>query len=198
MKKIFLILTLMACFSSTSVLANEYAPGENSYTNAAVNGARTVLVYKGDLSGGLSAENIYYIDQCEDAGGFSNFKALLKNDIEEGTYTVVTNGGNNVATFKVSAAQEAVSGSTKLEYLGSKSTSAGKYCAAYGFDAEGITGDTQLMMILGDKAYSMPLKDAFGGELPSLSGTCAVQFDYINAEYMSGEVPTPSFQIFIK
>jgi len=197
MKKIFLILTLIiACFGSTSVLASEYAPEDNSYTNDKIKGSKTVLIYKGDSSEGLLSENIYYIDQCNEVGGFSSFKALLKNNIEEGTYTVVTNGGNIVATFTVSDAQLAVFGSTKLEYLDSKQTSAGRYCAAYGFNAEGITEETQLMMVLGDKAYSMPLKDAFGGALPSLSGSLAVQFDYIDAEYMNGE--KPSFQIFIK
>ena len=199
MKKTFLILALIiACLGSTSVLANEYAPGENSYTNAMVNGKKTVLIYKGDSSEGLSGENIYYVDQCDEDSGFSsNFKAHLKSGIEKGTYTVVTDGVNTT-TFTVSDAQLAVLGSTKLEYLGSELTPTGRYRAAYAFDAEGITESTQLMMVLGTKAYSILLKDAFSVSLPSLSGTCAVQLDYIDAEYMSGENSTPSFQIYIK
>ena len=120
MKKIYLalVLALMFVLSISANAGAGYAPSTNSYTSSITDGAKTVVIYKGTAESDLKTENIYYIDQCADAAGFSNLNMLMKLGAPAGTYTVATNEGTT--TFEISKAEAFVSGSTKMEFLGAE------------------------------------------------------------------------------
>lgn len=208
MKKIYLALILVFMFIfSVSVNAEEgYAPGINSYTDSITDGASTVVIYRGtaDING---AADIYYIDQCDDANGFSNLKMLMKLNAPAGVYTVATNKGKT--TFEISKAQAFVSGAEEMEFLGAQKRG-DTYSVAFGFEAQlsHVTASAALTMIMGDGAYTTDLC----GENSIINWEAgyvynegeklmlAIQIDNVGEEDMTekdGE-KVPNFQLYVK
>ena len=210
MKKIYLALILAFMFIfNTSVYAEEgYTPGKNSYINSAMSeGAKIVVVYKGEEKSDITSENIYYINQSDDAEGFSNLEMLMRLDAPAGVYTVLTDIGTT--TFEISDAQAAVSGAAEIDFIGAKLNGDGTYSAAFGFNAEVLLSDVSaLTMVNGDKAYTTAM---FGENSIINWGSgyiynegentmFAIQIDGIGAEYFTNENETlvPNFDLYVK
>ena len=158
MKKIYstLVLAFMLIFSISVNAEDGYTPERNLYTNSDTNGAQTVIIYKGTSESDIIPENIYYLDQCNEAEGFSNLKMGLKMDASAGVYTVATDTGKT--TFEISNAQAAISGAEKIEFLGAQKMGEASYSAAFGLKAETLLSNASaLIMVMGDKAYKTDL-----------------------------------------
>jgi len=210
MKRIYLtmILALMFMFSISVNAEGSYAPVNNSYTNSMSDGAKTVIIYKGTAESDITGENIYYINQCDNEGGFTSLEMMMKADAPAGTYTVLTNGGNS-ATFTISPAQAVEASATEMESLGGVLTDDDSYSAAFGFNASALLTDaSQISMVIGDMAYTT---DLFGESSIINWGAAfayteeetlkfAIQIDGIGSEYMTGEGEnlTPNFKLYFK
>lgn len=210
MKKIYLALILALMFVlSISVTAEEgYTPGINSYTNNSMtDGAKTVIIYRGTDGIDGAMEDIYYIDQCDDAEGFSNLKMLMKLDAPAGVYTVATNLGK--ATFEISKAEAFVSGATEAEFLGAEKQG-DSYSVAFGFKADLslINAFATLTMVMGEDAYTTDLCGENSiinwgaGYTYDQNGSLmlAIQIDNVGSEYMTDKEGTmiPNFDLYIK
>ena len=209
MKKIYLSLILALIFIlGISVNAEEgYTPGANTYTDSMTDSAKTVIIYKGTAESDITSESLYYIDQCDEAEGFSNLEMLMKLDAPAGEYTVVVEGGAT-KKFTISKAEAFVSGATEPEFLGAEQKSDGSYSVAYGFKASLVLSDvSSLTMVMGDKAYSTKLFGADSiinwGNLnvyPDENGNImfAIQIDGVDAKHITEETGTPDFELYIK
>lgn len=218
MKKLLFVLTLSTlCILGTTAMAEgNYTAGESSYADSVVDGAKTVVIYKGETTDAITDENIYYIDQNDTEGGFSNFRALLKVNTPEGTYQVVTNDPQKAATFTVSEGEAAVSGATKMGFLGLEKQEDGTYSVGYSILVDnGFLETSTITMLLGDTAYTTNL---FGGNIVrwdigngfeassprdvNIEGTmtCAIQIDYVDASCIegSGDTATPNFDMYFR
>ena len=208
MKKLYLVLTviLMSVFGMTINGEAGYNPSLNSYTNSITEGAKTVFIYRDSEDSDIARENIYYIDQTNDAEGFSNLEMLMKIDAPAGEYTVEVEGGEKT-TFTISEAEAFVSGGTEPEFLGAEKKSDGSYSVAYGFKASLVLSDvSSLTMVMGNTAYTTKLfgDDSIiswnnlkvyteGGKL-----MFAIQIDGVDAEYITEESGTPEFSLYAK
>ena len=212
MKKIYLSLILALIFIlGISVNAEEgYTPGANTYTDSMTDSAKTVIIYKGTAESDITSESLYYIDQCDEAEGFSNLEMLMKLDAPAGEYTVVVEGGAT-KKFTISKAEAFVSGATEPEFLGAEQKSDGSYSVAYGFKASLVLSDvSSLTMVMGDKAYST---DLFGKDsiiawnnlevYTDENGNImfAIQIDGVDADYITTDEAgniTPEFSLYVK
>ena len=211
MKKTYLalILALMFIFSISVSAEAGYAPGINSYADSSVtDGAKTVVIYKGTVESDLKTENIYYIDQCADAAGFSNLNMLMKLGAPAGTYTVATDNGTT--TFEISEAEAFVSGAIGMEFLGAEKQDDSSYSVAFGFEASLslINQSASLTMVMGENAYTTDLcgensiinwgKGYVYNEGEKLM--LAIQMDNVDENYMTevGGEKVPNFQLYIK
>ena len=210
MKKIYLamILALMFMLSISVNAAEGYTPGVNSYTNSISDGAKTVIIYKGTAESDITSENIYYINQCDNAEGFANLEMMMKADVPAGTYTVLVNGGST-ATFEISDAQAFVSGAKEVDFLGAQLKGENSYSAAFGFNASTLVSDTsEITMVIGDKAYTTAMYGEnsiinWGAGFAYTDGEdlkFAIQLDNIGAGYITDAegVLTPNFKLYIK
>lgn len=201
------VLTVICSLSTTAFAAGAYTEGESTYTDDIINGANTVVIYKGTAEADLKDENIYYIDQCNTEDGFTSFRAILKVNTPAGVYTVATNDAQKTATFEVSPIQEAISGASTMEFLDAQvqSNDSSKYSVAFTLSAEdGLSLNSKMIMVLNDVAYTI---DMFGSaspitwNLPSIDGhvSCAIQFDDVDASYMTvADKATPNFKIYFR
>ena len=212
MKKICLMLILALMFIlGISVNAEAgYTPGINSYTDSMTDGAKTAFIYKGTTESDITPESLYYIDQSNDAVGFSNLEMLMKLDAPAGEYTVVVEGGAT-KKFTISKAEAFVSGATEPEFLGAEQKSDGSYSVAYGFKASLVLSDvSSLTMVMGDTAY---LTDLFGKNsiiawnnlevYTDENGNImfAIQIDGVDADYITTDEAgniTPEFSLYVK
>jgi len=202
-----MILALMFMLSISVNAEAGYAPDVNSYTNSLSDGAKTVIIYKGTAESEITSENIYYINQCDNAEGFSNLEMMMKADAPVGEYTLLTNGGNTT-TFEITVADVYVSGSTEVEFLGAQLKN-GSYSAAFGLKAELLLSDaSKLTMVMGDKAYTTDIYGAgsiisWGTDPVATEDgqlTLAIQMDNIGEEYMTevdGKM-VPEFKLYFK
>lgn len=218
MKKLLFVSTLsMMCILGTTAMAEgNYTAGESSYADSVVNGAKTVVIYKGETTDAITDENIYYIDENNAEGGFSGFRALLKVNTPAGKYQVVTNDPAKAATFTVSEGEAAVSGATEMSFLGLEKQADGTYSVGYSITVDdGFLQTSTITMLLGNTAYTTNL---FGGDVVrwdigngyeassprgiNIEGTmkCAIQIDYVDAQYMtiSGDTATPKFDMYFR
>lgn len=218
MKKLLFVSTLsMMCILGTTAMAEgAYTAGESSYADSVVDGAKTVVIYKGETTDAITDENIYYIDECNTEGGFSNFRALLKVNTPAGTYQVVTDDDAKAATFTVTDGEAAVSGATEMGFLGLEKQEDGTYSVGYSITVEdGFLETSTITMLLGDTAYTTNL---FGGNVVrwdigngyeassprgvNIEGTmkCAIQIDYVDAAYVtvSDDTVTPNFDMYFR
>jgi len=209
---LMLILALMCIFSVTvNAEGGGYNPGANSYTNSITEGAKTVIIYKGEDFSTITGDDIYYIDQSNEENGFSNLEMLMRLDAPAGTYTVAVEGGNKT-TFEISDAQSAVSGANKMTFLGVQQQSDSSYSVAFGFGVKSFYNTaSKLSMIIGDKAYST---DMFGetsiidwgslgvqytqNEQGENEFMFAIQVDGVGADYINTESLTPKFELYFK
>jgi len=199
--------SFMFIFSISINAEDGYTPGRNLYTNSDVNGARTVFIYKGTAESEMTSENIYYINQCDEAEGFSDLKMAMKLDAPAGVYTVATDKGKT--TFEISDAQAFVSGAAEVEFLGAQKKSETSYSAAFGLQTETLlTNASTLTMVIGDKAYTTDLIGEnsiinWGAGYIYNEGTSpmfAIQIDGIGSEYITeteGSL-TPNFNLYVK
>lgn len=203
-----MILALMFMFSISVNAEGSYAPGTNSYTNSISEGAKTVIIYKGTAESDITGENIYYINQCDNEGGFTSLEMMMKADAPAGTYTVLTNGGNS-ATFTISPAQAVEASATEMEFLGAELTDDDSYSAAFGFNAAALLTDaSKISMVIDDKAYTTDLFGEnsiinWGAAFAYTEGEAlmfAIQIEGIGAEYMTGEGEdlAPNFKLYFK
>jgi len=182
-----------------------YIPGENMYIDSNSDGAEAVIIYKGTDASNLKSEDIYYINQCDEAEGFSDLKMGMKLDAPAGEYTVVTTNGKT--TFTINNAQAFVSGATKVEFLGAQKTGDASYSAAFGLRAADLFKDiSTLTMVIGEKAY---VTDLFGDNSIIKWGSgytegeklmLALQIDGIGADYIDDKEGTfvPNFDLYVK
>ena len=211
MKKIYLalIMALMYILGVTaSAEESGYTPGVNSYTSSTLEGAKSVIIYKGADRSDIRSENIYYIDQADRAEGFANLELLMKLDAPAGTYTVVVDG-MDAPTFTISDAEAYVSGAEEVEFLGAEKQSDNSYSVGFGINAEGLlTTKTELVMVIGENAYITDLFGdnsiiKWGGAYPDpVDGKLmfAIQIDGVSAEHIideSGNI-TPDLALYSK
>jgi len=157
MKKICLVLAIMLTLGISVNAEEGYTPGVNSYTNSMTNGVKTVIIYKGSDSNAVSSEDIYYIEQTDEVGGFSNLEMLLKRDAPAGEYTMAVEGGAT-AKFTISDAHAYVSGGTEVEFLDAQLQSdSTDYSVAFGIRTSVLFENASLTMVIGDKSYTTDL-----------------------------------------
>ena len=213
MKKVYqaLIFSLLFMLSIGINAEAGYVAGENSYTDSDINGAHTVVIYRGTDS--MIPENIFYANQSAGAGGFSDLKMLMKLNAPAGEYTVKMNSGISTTskTFEISDAQAYVSGGKAVEFLDVESTGEGVYSVAFGLSpAVLFSGVSKLVMVIDNdnKAYSTDLvgEDSIinwkSGTIHLQDGyfMFAIQIDNVDAEYITnnGGTYTPKFSLFVK
>lgn len=202
------VLAAMCLLGTTAMAEGVYTPGEHTYSNSIVDGARTVIIYNGDTP---SSDNIYYIYQCDDINGFSGFKAFLKMNAPAGEYTVRTNVAEKNAKFQITAAEVAVEGSTEMEFLDAElNDAADAYSVGYQVVAHsGFNESSKVIMILDEKAYITDLVGNnsiinWNGNVSSVEGDGQVVFeihlDGVEQSYITqdGGKLTPSFRMFFK
>lgn len=202
-KKLIVSTLAVMCLLGITVMAEGgYTPIEHTYSSNEVDGAKTIMIYKGDVK----EENIYFVDQCSVHGGFSNFTALLKmGDAPAGTYTVYVDG--ETSTFEISDAEAAFLPNVKMEFLGAAAQDDKYYSVGYGVTAENaFNAASKIIMVLGDKAYATDMSGDNSiinwNAIPQVEGegsvSFAIQLDYVGAEYMNIEDVTPKFDMFFK
>jgi len=164
MKKVCFVLILsMAIMCMYSVMAiaqtDGYAAGVSSYTNSMSDGARTVLIFKGEQNENINGDDIYYIDQDDSGYGFSNLEMMMKRNAPAGVYTVVTDKDGKIATFEISKAQTMVEGNEEMKCLGvSQNQKDLTYSAAYVISTNSLlTENSKISMILGENLYTIDL-----------------------------------------
>ena len=219
MKKLLLIssIAMMCIFGVSAAAEGTYTTGESSYSDNAVDGAKTVVVYKGSSITDLKDENIYYIDQADSESGFSGFRALLKATTPAGDYIVATDSNDAAATFTVTEGQSTVSGLESMNFLEAQKQSNDQNMYSVGFSLiseDGFTTDSKLILYYNDTTYETSLfgDDSIiswgegGANLPNIEGysKCAIQFDYVDPAYMTVSAAeteaaaTPNFTMYFK
>lgn len=110
MKKILasvLAASLLAMGTAAFATEPSYDVDENRANVPDASGAQTILITKAtaDISN-VTADDIVYINQSDDAGGFGTaVKFLLKAGVQAGQYTVRTNKEQGGTTFTISPAE---------------------------------------------------------------------------------------------
>ena len=215
MKKLLLVssLAIMCVLGVSAAAEGVYTAGESSYADSVVNGTNTVVIFKGSSISDLKDENIYYVDQSDVDGGFTNFEALLRANTPAGDYIVATNGNDQAAKFTVTEGQARISGLESMNFLDAQKQSNDENYYSVGFtliSKDGFATDSKLVMYYDDKTYET---DMFGdnsiitwGEngikMPNIEGytRCAIQLDYVDPEYMTvtETAATPNFTMYFE
>ena len=119
MKKILASLLAASLLAmGTAAFAATYDVDENRADVPEASGAQTILITAGENTPAaeITADNIVYINQSDDANGFGTaVKFLLKAGVSAGTYTVRTNTNTDGTTFKISP--EEANGEKAMEVL---------------------------------------------------------------------------------